>query len=217
MKLMRLINKVILFIGVILILISFGLGIKNVLFIYNANTAEGTVINVISEMSDGSVTYWPEVQFKTKSGEVKTFVSSLGSAPPAYDIGDKVKVLYSYDSKLNAEINSFSSIWFGSLFMFFMGAAFIMFFIIGYFQLNGIKALKAREVLYFLKLRKMCPMCWGRLTRVKDNSGRKTDISKINTINDDTNSIDNILEKEFYYKCNECGKIFSLEQLAVKK
>jgi hypothetical protein len=57
--------------------------------------------------------YYPEVEFKTTTGETVRFVSETGKDPADYREWDTVEVLYSPQNPGSAEIKSFRSLWLG--------------------------------------------------------------------------------------------------------
>lgn len=119
------INIIVLVVSISCLLLGIGFSIKNVLFLSRAISTEGVVIGLKEETSidDMSTLYRPEVQFRTQEGEVKTFISSVASRPPRYQVGRKVNVVYEYKNGriLSAEINSFSTLWFAPRILIFMG------------------------------------------------------------------------------------------------
>ena len=118
-------------------------------FINGAISTEGTIINLIEIISDdeSGISYRPEVQFKTEAGDVRTFMSSLGSNPPQFDIGSNVKVLYDADIT-NAEIDSFMTLWFVSVGMIFIALIIGTISVVGLIRVeNG----KAMGVIYNLQ------------------------------------------------------------------
>jgi hypothetical protein len=108
------INIIVLVVSISCLLLGIGFSIKNVLFLSRAISTEGVVIGLKEKTStdDMSTLYRPEVQFRTQEGEVKTFISSVASNPPRYQVGSKVNVAYEYKNGriLSAEINSFSTL-----------------------------------------------------------------------------------------------------------
>ncbi len=74
-----------------------------------ANTgvrAEGVVIGLV-----GSRTAQPRVRFVDETGRVIEFVSRAGSNPPAYNIGERVEVLYPAGQPRRAVIRGVFSLW----------------------------------------------------------------------------------------------------------
>lgn len=87
--------------------------------------AEGVVIDLIAERdSDGDDVYYPRVRFATPAGEPVEFTGSVGSSPPAFDIGEAVAVLYNPSDPRDARIDSFFQLWFAPLILGFLGLVF---------------------------------------------------------------------------------------------
>jgi hypothetical protein len=97
--------------------------------IARADTAGGTVIDLIGERdSDGGTVYYPHVRYVTRSGETVEFTASVGSSPPAFDVGEPVSVLYDPAAPQEARIDTFFQLWFGSLIL---GGTGLVFIVIG--------------------------------------------------------------------------------------
>lgn len=71
---------------------------------------EGTVIALDESYSDGSVAYDPVVEF-TVDGQTYTFESGNASSPPAYQVGERVSVIYDPNNPSVAQINKYSERW----------------------------------------------------------------------------------------------------------
>ncbi len=97
-------------------------------FLTEAARAEGTVVNFMQTDSSHGVTYAPVVHFVNRNNETTVFVSSTSSNPPGYEKGEKVEVLYFPAKPQDARINSFFSLWGGSVIFGVMGT---IFFLIG--------------------------------------------------------------------------------------
>jgi hypothetical protein len=81
-----------------------------------AEKADGTVIDLIGHRdSDGDTMYYPRVRYVTRSGSPVEFTGSIGSSPPAFDVGEVVGVLYDPAEPEEARINSFFQLWFAAL------------------------------------------------------------------------------------------------------
>ena len=93
-------------------------------FINAAVSANGEVIGLESRSSDDGTTYAPIVEFTTADRQRIEFTSSSSSNPPAYSTGEAVEVLYLADNPLDAKINGFMDLWFGSLMLVVMGGIF---------------------------------------------------------------------------------------------
>lgn len=85
-----------------------------------ASKAEGTVVELAlreSRDSDGrrGDTYCPVVRYRTAAGREIEFVSRTCSQPPAYDVGERVRVLYRPDKPYGASLDGFAERWLGTL------------------------------------------------------------------------------------------------------
>ncbi len=108
---------------------------------------EGTVVDFETERStsDGKVStmYKPVVQYTTTDGKTLTFITSSSSSSPAYDRGEKVKVLYSKVTPERARLDSFMENWFGALIVGFFG---VIIALLGWWLFfGGIKNKKIRK------------------------------------------------------------------------
>lgn len=146
MKIFSIINYVCLILGLSLLGLSFYLYQSKQAFIANAETAQGTVVELIASRSDKSTTYRPVITFTTKEGKQTEFTSSAGSNPPSYNQGEKVTVLYDPKNPVKADINSFSSLWLGAIIVGFIG---FVFFLIGVFSVVSDKK-KQKKLQYLL-------------------------------------------------------------------
>ncbi|MCO7225940.1 DUF3592 domain-containing protein [Pleionea sp. CnH1-48] len=104
---------------------SFLLG-KTYQFVEFSVRTQGVVVEHIKAHRGYAVT--PLVEFHSDSGEKIRFQAGAASSPPAFDIGEKVLVIYPYHQPDNANIDSFRTLWVGPLVPFFLG---ICFFTVG--------------------------------------------------------------------------------------
>jgi hypothetical protein len=87
----------------------------------SAERAQGTVVSLewssghTSTSRRGGGSSGPSahavVEFTAADGTARRFEDSTGSSPPAYDVGERVEVLYRADSPEDARINGFVSLW----------------------------------------------------------------------------------------------------------
>jgi hypothetical protein len=70
-----------------------------------------TVVDLVGFRSSGSTTYKPKISFVDQSGRQSELLSSAGSNPPSYSVGQSVEVFYRPDEIENAKINSFFDLW----------------------------------------------------------------------------------------------------------
>lgn len=76
---------------------------------------EGTVVGnrYATVMEDGIATsfYQPEVEFDLPDGRKMRFTDKVGSLPPDYEVGNKLRVLYDPANPNNARIHSLKRFW----------------------------------------------------------------------------------------------------------
>jgi hypothetical protein len=84
---------------------------------------EGTVIRMreVQSTEDMGITWAPVIRFKDRSGTEYTFESTVSSEPPAYNVGDKVELMYSEGRPENAFIDSFMEKWLTPIMLFVAG------------------------------------------------------------------------------------------------
>lgn len=87
---------------------------------------EGEVIDLVSRSGSDSTTYAPKYRFVVNEQQVYTVVSRSSSNPPAYDIGEKVPVLYDPADPMDARIDGFLGLWFGPTLLAGMGTVFAL-------------------------------------------------------------------------------------------
>ena len=88
-------------------------------FLSTAAESEGHVIrlnevSVTDSEGTNSVVYEPVIRFQEQSATEVEFVAP-GSNPASFDVGDSVDVVYQPGDPQNSRLNSFSSLWFGSI------------------------------------------------------------------------------------------------------
>ncbi|MCK4742642.1 MAG: DUF3592 domain-containing protein [Sulfuriflexus sp.] len=128
---------------------SFFLYQKTMFFLESAITTEGVVTELVRSRSssDSSYTYAPVVKFKTSQDTTIEFTSTTSSNPPSYSRGEQIEVLYDPIQPHSAKINSFFSLWGGSVIVGGIGA---VFFLIG-FGIIFLGIRKARNKEYLLQ------------------------------------------------------------------
>ncbi len=88
--------------------IFFGIGVgmslnQKLIERYGVQTP-GEVINLANRCDNDGCTYFPVVRFELQNGRTMSFDSSFSSNPPAYDVGEKVTVIYPQDAPEKADI-----------------------------------------------------------------------------------------------------------------
>ncbi len=126
-------------------------------FLVEAIVTEGRVVELVESRSSDSSTYAPVVEFKTFNGTTFEFLSSSGSNPPSYDVGEIIEVLYQEADPKSARINSFMSLWGGTTILAGLGTVFFsigfIILLVGILNSRKIKYLKAHGVKINTKLK----------------------------------------------------------------
>jgi hypothetical protein len=86
-------------IGLLLIVVSLGIGSYQHFTISHGSVADGTVVENVPR-GRGNPSYSPRIEFRTKQGRDVSFMTTFSSNPPTYNIGDKVKVVYDDDGEI---------------------------------------------------------------------------------------------------------------------
>jgi hypothetical protein len=80
-------------------------------FVTRAVRAEGTVVELVDRGGSSGTTYAPVFLFTDAADAKHKVYSSLSSYPPAYEVGEKVTILYDPDKPQKAKIEGFFSLW----------------------------------------------------------------------------------------------------------
>ncbi len=73
--------------------------------------AAGTIVDFGKVMGKSGYLYCPQVSFLIPSGQTIRFQSETGTQPPAYTVGQQVRVVYQRNSPQCAEIDSLMAVW----------------------------------------------------------------------------------------------------------
>lgn len=115
------IHGILVLVGFVLLVLGIQLFISSCKFVANGIKTQATVIDniAISSQSDAgtSIMYAPLLEYDVKS-EKNTYTPNSRSNPPAYDIGEKVPIVYSKKNSQNVRIVSFWGVYLGSNIMF---------------------------------------------------------------------------------------------------
>ncbi|MEU6661944.1 DUF3592 domain-containing protein [Streptomyces sp. NPDC046821] len=115
----RLATIVLIGVGAVFLIVGLSMAGVSISYLSDAERAPGKVVSLEWRRdysssrrhgSDGPMAY-PVVQFTSADGKLRTFHSSMGSNPPAYDVGERVEMLYRADSPQDAKISGFFSLW----------------------------------------------------------------------------------------------------------
>lgn len=126
MKILRIIAVVFALIGIAALIGAGALYFNSRAFIDTAETATGTVTELVRSRSSDSTTYAPVVSFVATDGEQYSFTHNISRNPPAYSQGEQVPVLYPPDNPNRARIESAFSLWGGALIVGALGAVFAL-------------------------------------------------------------------------------------------
>jgi hypothetical protein len=112
-------------IGVVFLLIGIACGVGATLFFRSSlrkvmhwKRGNGTVVDyVVYTPTSYNKGYTPKIQFTSDDGKEVIFVASTGSNIQRYRIGDIVKLRYSADNPDKADLDSFTNLWLGPIFL----------------------------------------------------------------------------------------------------
>ncbi len=93
-------------------------------FVSRAQVAAGNVVDLERSTSSDSVVYHPVVRYRLATGQERVLRGSVGSSPPAYQVGEPVEVLYDPGLPEDARLRSVFSLWGGPLILLGMGGVF---------------------------------------------------------------------------------------------
>ena len=96
-------------------------------FIDRAQQASGVVTELVrSGGKRSSFNYQPRIRFEASAGEVIDFVSSPGSSPPAFRVGESVTVYFEPANPGDARLKGFRELWGLTLITGGLGAVFVL-------------------------------------------------------------------------------------------
>lgn len=116
-------------VGAILLLIAGFLFVQERSFLASAETVTGHVSDFdISSDSDNNNSYCPVIDFTTQRGQNVEYHANVCSAPPAFDVGQSVKVVYDPQNPRKVQMAGFWSEYLAPLILTLIG---VPFFLIG--------------------------------------------------------------------------------------
>jgi Protein of unknown function (DUF3592) len=136
------------FVGLLFSLIGFGVFGSGIFSVFKvrrqldvSGKATGKVIGFGQIMGKSGYLYCPQVEFQIPNGQAVRFQSELGTQPPAYQVGQQVRVVYQMTNPNKAEIDSAMALWFAPGCMSLLGLAFVVmgFILFGFGVLIQIK------------------------------------------------------------------------------
>lgn len=113
-------------IGLILSYIAFDQYRKTQNLLATGTKTNATVIDLIASRGDDGTMYSPVFEFTDRSNTKRTFKSGISSRPAAYNIGEKVKVVYNPKGHDEVKTISFWGLYRGSVILFMIAAPFLI-------------------------------------------------------------------------------------------
>ena len=94
----------------------------------HASRAAGRVIENVPAMKMGETeaNYYPKIEFETARGEGITVILNSGSNSPAFEVGQRVILLYDPQKPTHVEIDNFWSLWLLTMALSGIGAVFAL-------------------------------------------------------------------------------------------
>jgi hypothetical protein len=112
--------------GLAEMVVGFGLGISNAVFLARSITTQGTIQELVplEDRAANAINYAPVFTFMARNGRPYTIQSTFASNPPAFETGDSVRVLYIESDPTGARLGYFWQIWFATVMTIGSGALF---------------------------------------------------------------------------------------------
>lgn len=128
--LMKKLKFIFLIVGLFFLALTAYLSFSTIQFQKTAQRTEGTVVKLHERISTKDkkreVMYYPEFAFLDGNKQLHLIESSKGSHPPAYDIGEKVSIIYQPDEPDNAKADTFVELWLAPVIMLILGVTFTL-------------------------------------------------------------------------------------------
>ncbi len=80
-------------------------------FLKVAQPATGRVVALREHTSSDGSTYSPTIEFADPTGRIHVIQSRLSASPPAYQVGDAVRVLYPPDRPIDGKLDHSVELW----------------------------------------------------------------------------------------------------------
>jgi hypothetical protein len=98
--------------GAICLLVAVIVFARRELFLAHALVAKGTIVDLVEHRgSESDPTFAPVYVFTDAVGKEQKIHSSSSRNPPAYSVGESVKVYYSSDDSTDAVLDGFFDLW----------------------------------------------------------------------------------------------------------
>jgi hypothetical protein len=72
----------------------------------HGDRTQGEVVDLVAHHDSDGTTWKPRVRFTTRAGRAVEFVSSVGSSPASFDVGEVVEIVYAPTDPAAAVINT---------------------------------------------------------------------------------------------------------------
>ncbi len=95
----------------IALVFALGMAAITARFVGRSTVVTGTVTGLSEASGDHGTTFAPEYSFTTQEGRAYNGISSSGSNPPAYAVGETIRVRYDKAFPSNNKIDTFWSLW----------------------------------------------------------------------------------------------------------
>jgi len=112
--------------GVVMWILAMLIEVRTVALHLSAQKAQGGVAENRESTDSDSTFYYPVVEFSTPDGQRHRFISSVGSSPPSFEVGQRVPVLYRKGTPEDASIDTFGEQHGAALFWSTFGLFFIL-------------------------------------------------------------------------------------------
>lgn len=115
-----------LFIGLSLSYVSYNQYNKTKTLLQNGKRTTATVVDFVVSQGDDGPVYKPVFEFKDVTGSIRTYTSTIASKPPAYELEEKVKIIYDKKDPDNLKTISFWGLYRWSIIAFMIAAPFLI-------------------------------------------------------------------------------------------
>lgn len=125
---LRIVPWIFMIVGLVLLWFGYSTYTSTQQFLKVALKASGTVVEMreVYDSEDGDYTYRPIIDFTDRRGVAHTYTSATSSYPPAYEVGDKVELLYDPQKPDQVSINTWIDLYLGVLILGIIGGTFVL-------------------------------------------------------------------------------------------
>jgi hypothetical protein len=98
-------------VAAIALVVALGFGVNTALFVSHSVVATGTVTALLEHNGDNGTTFAPQYTFTAQDGRTYDGLSNSSSNPPAYSVGQTIRVRYNPSHPGSNRIDSFGGLW----------------------------------------------------------------------------------------------------------